>query len=280
MAKNTDSGEKSSNKSSKKSVKQLRIFIRSVIDFFYDERTHKVFGLFLLLFSVYLFVACISYFFTFNSAHTAGQTDHDLVKAHGWSLLIQKDIVAANWLGKLGAVLADTFIWQWFGVMSLAFVLLFFITGARIVFHAKILPLAKTVGYSFLGMIFFSTLLGFIFHSGKLTVLGGGYGYQANVWLQGILGVIGTGALLIFCALVFLVVVYNISFARKPKPVEAVQPLAAAAATAATAMPLTKSDILTKAEELISAPIELTPESEPFEPVLQKELSPEITSKQ
>jgi S-DNA-T family DNA segregation ATPase FtsK/SpoIIIE len=279
MAKNTDSDEKPSGKSSQKRLKRLRAVLRSSIDFFYDERTHKVFGLFLLLFSVYLFVACLSYFFTFNAAHTAGQTDHDLVKTHGWSLLLQKDVVAANWLGKLGAVLADTFIWQWFGVMSLAFVLLFFVMGARIVFHAKILPLAKTVAYSFLGMIFFSTLLGFIFHSGKLTVLGGGYGYQANVWLQGILGVFGTGALLIFCALVFLVVVFNISFAIKSKPAEAVQPVVAEAVAAV--VPLSKSDILSKAEELISAPIELTPESEPFEPKkVEEELSPEVTSKQ
>src|SRR5829696_6549150 len=121
MAKNTDSGEKSSNKSSKKSVKQLRTFIRSAIDFFYDERTHKVFGLFLLLFSVYFFVACVSYFFTFNAAHTAGQTDHDLVKSHGCSLLWEKDIDAANWLEKLGAVLADTYIWQWFGIIAQVF---------------------------------------------------------------------------------------------------------------------------------------------------------------
>src|SRR5258706_1239306 len=274
MAKNSGSDEKPSGKSSPKRLKRVRNAIRSVVDFFYDERSHKVFGLFLLLFSVYLFVACISYFFTFNAPQTAGQTDHDLVKTYGWSLLWQKDMVAANWLGKLGAVLADTFIWQWFGIMSLAFVLLFFVMGARIVFHAKILPLAKTIAYSFLGMVFFSTLLGFIFHSGNLTVLGGAYGYQANVWLQGILGVIGTGALLIFCALVFLVVVYNISFTRKPKPAEAVQP-----AIVAAAVPLTQTDIIAKAEQLISTPIELTPESEPIEPKRQEELSPEITSK-
>src|SRR5712671_675439 len=245
MAKNAGSDEKPSGKSSQKRLKRLRAVLRSFIDFFYDERTHKVFGLFLLLFSVYLFVACLSYFFTFNASHTAGQNDHDLVKTYGWSLLWQKDVVAANWLGKLGAVLADTFIWQWFGVMSLAFVLLFFVTGARIVFHAKILPLGKTVAYSFLGMIFFSTLLGFIFHSGKLTVLGGGYGYQANVWLQGILGAIGTGALLIFCALVFLVVVYNISFTRAPKPAESLQPVPVATAATA-AVPLTRPDIIAK----------------------------------
>ena len=283
MAKNTDSAEKSSGKSSKKSLKRLRTAIRSTVNFFYDERTHKVFGLFLLLFSVYLFVACISYFFTFSNAHSAGQTDHDLVRTHGWSLLWQKDIVASNWLGKLGAVLADTFIWQWFGVMSLAFVLLFFIAGARIVFHAHILPLVKTAGYSFIAMIFFSTLLGFIFHKGNLTVLGGAYGYQANVWLQGILGAIGTGALLIFCALVFLVVMYNISFTRPPKPAEAVTEAVPVSEVTAAAVvtPVPKPDIISKAEELISTPIELTPQSEPQEPPQEREeeLSPEVTAK-
>ncbi|HLG34900.1 MAG TPA: DNA translocase FtsK 4TM domain-containing protein, partial [Bacteroidia bacterium] len=179
--------------------------------------------------------------------------DRDLVSTYGWSLLGQNEIIVSNWLGKFGALLADTFIYQWFGITSLVFVLVFFVTGTRIVFKARILPLRKTIGYSFLSLIFFSTLLGFIFHSGSLMVLGGAYGYQMNQYLAGILGVVGTGALLVFSALTFLVVAYNISFTRIPKSEEA---------KAVMPKQEIQNEVLAKAEELISKPIELTPQSE------------------
>lgn len=254
MAKNEfETEEKSSGKSNKKTLRKFKDIVRSFVDFFYDERTHKVFGLFLLLFSIYLFVAFTSYFISYNSSHTTGQTDRDLVSTYGWSLLGQSEIIVSNWLGKFGALLADTFIYRWFGITSLVFVLISFVTGTRIVFKARLLPLRKTIGYSFLSLIFFSTLLGFIFHRGSLMVLGGTYGYQMNQYLSGMLGVIGTGALLIFSALTFLVVAYNISFARKLKPEEA---------KAEIPKPELQNEVLAKAEELISRPIELTPQSE------------------
>ena len=183
MAKNdSESEDKPSGKSGKKRLRKFKDAIRSVVDFFYDERTHKVFGLFLLLFSVYLFVAFTSYFFTFTDQHTAGQSDRDLVSSYGWSLLGHNEIVVSNWLGKFGALLADTFIYQWFGVTSLVFILAFFVMETRIVFNARLIPLRKTIGYSFLSLIFCSTLLSFIFHHGSLMVLGGTYGYQMNEW--------------------------------------------------------------------------------------------------
>src|SRR5258706_5161539 len=127
MAKNdSESGEKPSGKSGKKRLRKFKDAVRAVIDFFYDERTHKVFGLFLLLFSVYLFVAFASYFFTFSDQHTAGQSDRDLVSSYGWSLLSHNEIIVSNWLGKFRAPLPDTFIYQLFSVTSLAFILVFF----------------------------------------------------------------------------------------------------------------------------------------------------------
>ena len=270
MAKNdSETEQKPSGKSGKKNLRKLKDAIRSVVDFFYDERTHKVFGLLLLLFSVYLSVAFTSYFFTFNSHHTAGQSDRDLVSTYGLSLLKHNEIVVSNWLGKFGALLADTFIYQWFGVSSLLFILVSFVMGTRIVFGARLLPLRRTISFSFLSLIFFSTLLGFIFHRGPLMVLGGVYGFQMNQYLQGMLGMIGTGSLLVFSALTFLVVVYNISFKRAQKPAEA---------KAEIPKPDIQNEVLAKAEELISKPIELTPQSEPVAevaPVQELELENE-----
>ncbi|HLG34961.1 MAG TPA: hypothetical protein VI757_08790, partial [Bacteroidia bacterium] len=68
MAKNdSETEDKSSGKSGKKFLRRVKDIVRSVVDFLYDERTHKVFGLFLLLFSIYLFVAFTSYFLSYGS---------------------------------------------------------------------------------------------------------------------------------------------------------------------------------------------------------------------
>lgn len=186
---------------------------QSVIDFFKNEKTHKVTGLILMLLSVYLAVAFTSFLFTWK-------TDSDKIAGSTWTFLFNNDIVVENWLGKIGAIVANLFIHQWFGIASFLFVLLFLITGTRILFQISILSLRKTFKYSFFGLIWISTTLGYIVSItfSSLLFLGGGFGHIATLWLNGLLGVIGTGLLLGFSALVFLVVVFNISFVPKKNP--------------------------------------------------------------
>src|SRR5687767_1813095 len=62
-----------------------RNVIKRFIDLVKDERTHKIFGLALVLFSVYTAVAIGSYFFTW-------QTDQDKVKQFSWGLLFDNSI--------------------------------------------------------------------------------------------------------------------------------------------------------------------------------------------
>src|ERR1035437_7460954 len=88
--------------------------------FFKDERTHKVFGLFLLLFSLVMFASFTSYFSTW--------ANDDSIRDLSWSEILSNTNIAHNWLGKIGALIGELFIKEWFGVSSYLIVFLLFIT--------------------------------------------------------------------------------------------------------------------------------------------------------
>src|SRR5688500_3566937 len=61
-----------------------------------DERTWKIVGTISLLFSIFLFIAFVSYFFTFGE-------DGSQVSRYGVDILLRDDIKVSNLLGRLGA---------------------------------------------------------------------------------------------------------------------------------------------------------------------------------
>lgn len=169
-----------------------------------NERLHKLTGAFLLfIVTPYLAVAFTSYFFTW-------QADQDKVSGPLGELLMS-DIRVNNMLGKFGALVSHLFIHRWFGVSSFVFPFLAFITGIRVLFGAKSLPLGKAFRFSAFGLVFFSVLLGYLF-SDAFFFLGGTVGFEASQWLNMVLGKLGTGFLLGFTGLAFLILTFNISF--------------------------------------------------------------------
>jgi len=178
----------------------------AVTQFVQSERTHKITGLFLLLISVYLLIAFTSYFFTWKN-------DQSLVNGSWFDLIRFSDKIVENWLGKIGAIVSHQFMFNWFGISAYAFVLLLFITGFKILFQASLLPIRKSFRYSLFCLLFIPPALSFLFSSkADLLFLGGGIGYQINMWLNLSIGKAGTGFLLGFTGLSFLVAVYNFSF--------------------------------------------------------------------
>ena len=80
-------------------------------------KQHKiVFGSLLVLFSIALLFAFISFFIY-------GQQDQSAV-----SELTNRAEIVHNWLGKFGAFLADLLIYKGFGIAAFIFVRLFFLT--------------------------------------------------------------------------------------------------------------------------------------------------------
>ncbi len=201
-----------------------------------DGRIIKIAGLFSLVLSVFFLIAFTSYLFTW-------QDDQSYVsKANGgWHNLLKtqqelldaglKNPVVNNWLGKFGALLANQFIFEWFGVASYLFVAVFFVVGYRLLFKVRLFSMSKTLAYSFFALIFLSVAIGFV-HGMIIDYphfLEGQFGFWTNRLLNAQIGQAGTGCLLIFAALTVLIIAYNIDFKfpeRKPRPMVAPGPVA------------------------------------------------------
>ncbi|MBP8067725.1 MAG: DNA translocase FtsK 4TM domain-containing protein, partial [Pedobacter sp.] len=126
-----------------------------------DGRFIKIIGLLFIIISIYFLVAFTSYLFTWQEDQSY------VIDANGgWANLLKTGEelkssgvtapVVENWLGKIGALLAHQFIYEWFGVASFLFVLMFFVIGYRLLFKVKIFAIEKTLAYSFFFIIFIS----------------------------------------------------------------------------------------------------------------------------
>ena len=187
-------------KSTKKSsnLSGLKSFVK-------DRRVHRIFGLTLMLCCIYLFIAFTSFIFTWKG-------DQSILSENWWSVLSNGNYEAENWLGPLGAIISHFFIHQWFGIASFLFIVLAFNLGFRILFKKALLPPVKTLAASLLGMVIFSPLLSYLFTSENLFFLGGSFGYDLNYTLYGKVGKIGTGILLFFAAIAYVIAFFNPSF--------------------------------------------------------------------
>ncbi len=214
MAKNQFKTESTDNQKTEEKVKKKKkkIFksggekIKATGNFFKDDRTKNVIGIFFILFSAILLIALSSFLFTWEA-------DQSKLEVSISDFLFNADLKAENWLGKFGAAISHLFIFKWFGVASFLFVGLFFLIGFKILFKISLLPLGKSFRISFFLIIFLSLLLSFFFNQ-FLFYLGGGFGFFINQWLQSILGYVGTGFLITFAFLCFLVISFNVSFSN------------------------------------------------------------------
>jgi len=163
--------------------------------FLRDERFKMTLGIFFILFSLYLYLAFISYFFTWK-------TD----QSFEWSRVFSgPEIIVDNWAGKFGAFLANKFINHWFGIASAVLPFILLIIGLRLI-NIRTLPLGKTGRILLVGTILLSIILSFLFGDagGFLgSGPGGGHGYFLSEWLISILGKVGTIFLLAILVLAF-----------------------------------------------------------------------------
>ena len=168
-----------------------------------SDKFQKVSGLFILLFSLYLGAAFISYLFTWKA-------DDNIFFNSVGRVLLDNDLQSENWMGKIGAVLAYLFIKKWFGLASFFIVVLLFIGGLRLFLNLKVFPFRKALAYTVFGLIWLSLTLSFFMPGSDLIILGGVVGYQLKIWLSSIIGKTGTGFLIFFTLLSFLIIEYNI----------------------------------------------------------------------
>ena len=115
-----------SQKSKKKRVKYFT--------FLKDERFKFTFGIFFILFSLYLYLTFISYFFTWK-------TDHSFE----WSRVFSgPELMVDNWGGKFGAFTANKFINHWFGLASFLLPFILLVGGLRMI-NIRTFRIGKTI---------------------------------------------------------------------------------------------------------------------------------------
>jgi len=165
---------------------------------------------------VYACIAISSFLFTWHR-------DQSLVSGLTWDRFIQYDPNAAhNLLGKLGAWLAFQLAYKGFGIASLYFPLLLLSLGIQLLTGFQPLPTSKIARYGFFVLMWLPVALGFLF-TDIWQLLSGYYGHFGYLYLKGIMGAVGTAALLVCYALVFAVAVFNIKF-YEPRPAVAEEP--------------------------------------------------------
>ncbi|WMX17362.1 DNA translocase FtsK [Aureispira sp. CCB-E] len=158
-----------------------------------DDRFPKLVGLFCLFFTLYLFIAFSSYLFTWKE---------DMDKAN-WSVLLSPHDME-NWLGRLGAVLSHQFIYYGFGFSSFILVFLLFTTGMSLIVETPLKKLIPVYKRSILTMLWTSFLFAFVFQGYEFPWGGAITRFLVGV-LDGLVGAIGTIAILIFAFLGFVV---------------------------------------------------------------------------
>ncbi|MEY3248875.1 MAG: hypothetical protein RL742_918, partial [Bacteroidota bacterium] len=159
---------------------------------FDDERIPKLLGMFFLFLSFYLLVAFTSYFFTWEN-------DHDIVFHFSWEMFFD-NIQVDNWLGRLGAILADSIIYWGFGVSSFGFIYLLYKYGLALIRGIPLIQMAPVLQRTAIWMVIVSVVSAFFLQQFEFPV-GGVFGREIALWLQNLLGIIGTLALLLFCLL-------------------------------------------------------------------------------
>lgn len=165
--------------------------------FLRDERFKFIAGVFIFLFSLYLFIALVSFIFTWKAD-----------QSFSWqNVFSASDIRVENWAGKAGAFMGNLFMSEGFGLAALVFPLILALGGLRLM-KLRPYPFRKTSRILIISAILASLIFGFLFGTAQGYLgngLGGAHGVFVIKWMNSFLGKFGTALLLLFATATFLV---------------------------------------------------------------------------
>jgi S-DNA-T family DNA segregation ATPase FtsK/SpoIIIE len=192
----------------------------SAFGFFKDPRFHLAGGFFLLITSLFLFTAFVSYLFT-------GKADQSVIDTVGEASVLETAHEADNWLGFAGAYVAHYVIFRWLGISGFFVPPLLFLLGFRIVFKRELIRFAMAFTFSLFAGLWLSLLLGYLTHSisgvTEVSFLSGGLGYELAALADSMLGW-GTFLFLVLTLFVFIIYFFNVTSinafqVKDPKPI-------------------------------------------------------------
>jgi hypothetical protein len=117
----------------------------------------NILGFSLLLFTTLLAVSMISYLFTWKH-------DQSQVSGSAWNFLFKSNAEVDNWLGRLGAWLSHSFVYNGFGLASFLIVFLLVISTLRLIFADFKVNLLRQYYHSILLLLSISISFGYLFN--------------------------------------------------------------------------------------------------------------------
>ncbi len=157
-------------------------------------RIRLIAGALLLVSGAFLLLSICSYLFTW-------QQDQNLVAGHPnlSGFLLHEQAPTENWGGRLGTTLSHLLVFRGFGLASAAIGLWLLAGGLHLVWGKRGLPLMRYLRWLALVLLVLAPLLTYFF-PGSAFAWGGALGNEAVVFLNGLLGKMGTGLVLISAA--------------------------------------------------------------------------------
>ena len=165
--------------------------------FFKNRQLQTVIGSFLILFSLFLFVAFISFFFHW-------QQDLSIINE-----FTNSNAKGENLLGKVGAILSNLFIYKGVGIGAFIIPYLLFISGLFWMFRTKLSKVISSYNWGLLSMLWISVTFGFFETSSN--ILSGTIGYEVNEYLQLFIGKTGLGIILFFLLTAYITIRFKIT---------------------------------------------------------------------
>ena len=163
------------------------------------SRLVRIIGLVVALAAVFTLLSTVSYFFTWKADQSS------LTSAVG-----DTTVEVSNAGGKLGYRWADLLVRKWFGLGSLAFIVILFAVSVRLLLRRWRYSMLKTTLLTFSGALVASFALAFVSDlTGLGNAFGGGLGGECGEsvirWSSVVFGTFLTGFLLVFLVVLWLV---------------------------------------------------------------------------
>ena len=163
-----------------------------------NKRTREIlFGGFLILSSILFFIAFTSYFYSWEQDQSTLNTLGD------------RTVQSSNILSKLGAEISHFFIFKLFGLAAYFIVYLLSITGFIFFFNTRKEKLLGQWTWGLYYTLWFALIFGY--YSNLFPVLSGVMGFEITDFITDYIGSIGTGVLLIFGSLIFIVLHWKVT---------------------------------------------------------------------
>ncbi|MDX1365591.1 MAG: DNA translocase FtsK 4TM domain-containing protein, partial [Arenibacter latericius] len=162
-----------------------------------SKQNKVILGGLLMLLGIALFFSFLSFYFTW-------QDDQSVL-----SEFANRNEQAKNLLNKFGANVGHLFIYKGFGVASVIFTYLIFLSGLHLFFSITKKDLFRKWIWGLVFIIWFSIAFGFFANTKPL--LGGMVGYEMNDFLQDYGGKVGVFLMLLFGLIVILVRLFQFS---------------------------------------------------------------------